>query len=159
VEDGLVNRSTEIRHVLSCSFPPAWHVDSAMSSRRCSGRPGRVLPLPRPTIADATPDNSIWWPRPSEARDTWHRSRSSGQTERCDSGAFAGRGDVCLASERSIEGTWQVLQKSCAKPRARIPHARKSCSSSGTKLGSVRPSEATASAPPSYRRVRGNRLV
>jgi hypothetical protein len=32
-----VNRSTEFRHVLSCSFPPAWHVDSAMRSRHCSG--------------------------------------------------------------------------------------------------------------------------
>jgi hypothetical protein len=47
--------------------------------------------------------DSIWWPRPSEARGTWRRSRSGGQTERCGSGAFAGKGDVCLASERSIE--------------------------------------------------------
>jgi hypothetical protein len=47
--------------------------------------------------------DSIWWPRPFEARGTWRRSRSGGQTERCRSGAFAGRRDVCLVSERSIE--------------------------------------------------------
>jgi len=47
--------------------------------------------------------DSSWWPRPSEARGTWRRSRSGGPTERCGSGAVAGRGDVCLASERSIE--------------------------------------------------------
>ena len=27
---GEVKRSTEFRHVLSCSFPPAWNVDSAV---------------------------------------------------------------------------------------------------------------------------------
>jgi hypothetical protein len=32
-----LKRSTEFHHVLSCSFPPAGHVDYAMRSRRCFG--------------------------------------------------------------------------------------------------------------------------
>jgi len=50
---------TAVCHVLSCSSPPAWHVDSAMRSRRCSGRPGRVLPLPRPAILRQ--ELPLWW--------------------------------------------------------------------------------------------------
>jgi hypothetical protein len=63
--------------------------------------------------------DSSWWPRPSEARGTWRRSRSGGPTERCGSGAFAGRSDVCLASERSIE--WRasgISETSNPRPKA-----------------------------------------
>jgi hypothetical protein len=42
--------------------------------------------------------DSIWWPRPSEARSTWRRSRFDVETDCCGSGAFAGKDDVCLAS-------------------------------------------------------------
>jgi hypothetical protein len=61
--------------------------------------------------------DSIWWPRPSEARGIWRRSRSGGQTERCGSGAFAGKGDVCLASERSIERRFRHRRNRQSKAR------------------------------------------
>ena len=47
--------------------------------------------------------------------------------------------------------SWQVLHKSCAKPRAKTPQSRKSCNSSVTKLGSVRPSDAKQACPKTRR--------
>jgi hypothetical protein len=86
------------------SFIDAVPLTVAGASRRDPGtRPRAPLrrhgcqPEPRLEL------DSIWWPRPSEARGTWRRSRFDVETDCCGSAAFAGRGDVCLASERSIE--------------------------------------------------------
>jgi hypothetical protein len=47
--------------------------------------------------------DSTSWPRRSEARGTWRRSRSDGPTDWCSSDAVAAQGDFCVAWPRSVE--------------------------------------------------------
>ena len=60
------------------------------------------------------------------------------------SATAAGAKTTPITAPGHNERSWQVGQNSWARPRAKMPQPRKSCSSSVTKLGRVRPSERRA---------------
>jgi hypothetical protein len=62
--------------------------------------------------------DSTSWPRRSEARAIWRRSRSDGATDWCGTDTVAAQGDVCLTSQRSVE--WRasgIAETSKARPQ------------------------------------------
>src|ERR1019366_1477629 len=88
--------------------------DEVFHRRRPANRRGRFEPRPRypangACAAPRVPARSKIGARlelvATSFRGARHlgRSKSGGQTERCGSGAFSGKGDVCLASEKSIK--------------------------------------------------------
>jgi hypothetical protein len=76
-------------------------------------------PCPARRLGPGVARDSTSWPRPSEARAIWRRSRSDEATDGCGTDTVAAQGDACLISQGSVE--WRgfgMAEPAKARPQA-----------------------------------------